>query len=82
MEIAGDLVLDKYLLDRCNRTMWATIFDMMRLGWSFFDMFGFVNVAVVVFLWVLCGWFQMFAGAQAWSFFPRSSLLYGGWYVH
>lgn len=28
MEIAGDLVLDKYLLDRCNRTMWATIFDI------------------------------------------------------
>jgi hypothetical protein len=53
MEIAGDLVLDKYLLDRCNRTMWATIFDMMRLGWIFFDMFGFVMWQ----WWFFCGFF-------------------------
>ena len=63
--------------------MWATIFDMMRLGWSFFDVFGFVNVAVVVFfvgsLWVVSNVCRR-AGMEFFS--QEFPVLYGGWYVY
>ena len=34
-------------------------------------MFGFVMWQWWFFCGFFCGWFQMFAGAQAWSFFPQ-----------